>query len=128
MKLRLQPIMIFFLLILVSRFLFPVSTSAQMPSFSDMADSLLPPGFNQDLTTPVGIINTLLPNVMIVAGLILFGMLIWGGFQMLTAAGNPKAADAGKARLTTAILGFFIVFAAYWLTQIVEIIFGVNII
>ena len=69
-----------------------------IPSLSDYIDNLMPTSFNQDLTNPAGLINALLPTVFIVAGLILFGMLIAGGFQMLTAAGNPKAADAGKAR------------------------------
>jgi hypothetical protein len=78
-------------------------------------------------STPADIINQLLPYLFTIAGLILFAMLIAGGFQMLTAATNPKAADAGKARITHAIIGFIIIFTAYWLTQIMEIILGIKI-
>jgi hypothetical protein len=82
---------------------------------------------NADVSIISGIINALLPYLLTLAGLILFAMLIAGGFQMLTAASNPKAAEAGKTRITHAIVGFIILFTAYWLTQILEIILGVNI-
>lgn len=74
-----------------------------------------------------GIINLLLPYVLSGAGLILFFMLLSGGFTMLTAVSDPKKAEAGKQRITTAIIGFIIVFAAYWITQFLEIVLGVNI-
>ena len=80
-----------------------------------------------NLDTIPEIINKLVPIAITLAGFVLFLMLIAGGFQMLTSAGNPKAADAGKQRLTNALLGFLIIFMAYWLVQIVQIILGVNI-
>lgn len=82
---------------------------------------------NSDATVVTQIISALLPYLFTIAGLILFAMLIAGGFQMLTAANNPKAAEAGKTRITHAIIGFMIIFTAYWLTQILEIILGVKI-
>jgi hypothetical protein len=78
--------------------------------------------------TDVGsIISALLPYVLTIAGLILFGMLIAGGFSMLTAASDPKKAEGGKQKITTAIIGFIIIFTAYWLTQILEIVLGIKI-
>lgn len=79
------------------------------------------------LTSPGLILSALLPYLLTLAGLILFGMLIWGGFTMLTAATDPKKAEAGKQRITTAVVGFIIIFTAYWLMQIVEIIFGIKV-
>ncbi len=78
-------------------------------------------------TTPAEIINSLLPYLLTAAGLILFAMLIMGGFTMLTAISDPKKAEAGKQTITTAIVGFLIMFLAYWLTQILEIILGITI-
>jgi len=101
--------------------------AASLPKLSDSLDTIMPNDFDTSLETPAGIINAILKYVFVLTGLILFGMLIMGGFQMLASGGNPKAAEAGKARLTSAILGFLIVFAAYWITQIVSIIFGIDI-
>ena len=54
-------------------------------------------------------------------------MLISGGFTMLTAVGNPEAADAGKQRISAALLGFLLLFISYWIIQILEIVLGINI-
>ena len=101
--------------------------AASLPKLSDSLDTIMPSSFDTSLETPAGIINAILKYVFVLTGLILFGMLIMGGFQMLASGGNPKAAEAGKARLTSALFGFLIIFAAYWITQIVSIIFGINI-
>jgi len=73
------------------------------------------------------IVNALVPYIFSGAGLVLFAMLITGGFTMLTAISDPKKAEAGKQTITTAIVGFLIMFLAYWLTQILEIILGITI-
>jgi hypothetical protein len=52
-------------------------------------------------------------------------MILISGFQYLTAVGNPDKAEAAKQRLTTAVVGFLIVFAAYWLAQALQIILGI---
>ena len=54
-------------------------------------------------------------------------MLSWGGFEMLTGAADPKAQEAGKQRITAAIIGFLLLFASYWLAQLVQAIFGISI-
>lgn len=77
--------------------------------------------------TPRGILSVILPYLFTFAGLILFIMLLWGGFEMLTGAANPKAQEAGKARMTAAIIGFLLIFASYWLAQILQIVFGISI-
>lgn len=81
----------------------------------------------EDMWSFDSIINSALPYLFTIAGLVLFGMLIAGGFTMLTAATDPKKAEAGKTRITNAVVGFIIIFVAYWLTQILEIILGVKI-
>lgn len=80
-----------------------------------------------DYTTPRGIISALLPYLFVFAGLILFVMLVWGGFEMLTGATDPKQQEAGKQRIIAALVGFFLIFSAYWLAQIVQTIFGISI-
>lgn len=62
-----------------------------------------------------------------IAGLILFVMLIWGGFEILAQSATKKSIDAGKQRITNALVGFFLLFASYWIAQLIEVIFGVTI-
>jgi hypothetical protein len=52
--------------------------------------------------------------------------LIYGGYALLTSAGEPKKVAQAKGVITTALIGFSIVFIAYWLVQIVRIILGVS--
>lgn len=77
------------------------------------------------LSTPGGIISRLLSFAFPLAGLILFVMLVWGGFEILIQAPSKKAIDAGRQRVTAAIIGFMLLFASYWIWQIVEVIFGI---
>jgi hypothetical protein len=79
------------------------------------------------LTTPRGIISKLLPYLFTFAGLILFIMILWGGFEMLTGAADPKMQEAGKQRITAAVVGFLLLFSSYWLAQIVQRVFGISI-
>jgi hypothetical protein len=85
-----------------------------------------PFGKSQGLADLVSII---LSNALVLAGVILFFLLIFGGFSMIIGAGqnNPEAAAKGKQAATTAVIGFIIIFAAYWIIQIIENITGLNI-
>lgn len=78
-------------------------------------------------STPGGIISRFLPFVLSAAGLILFVMLIWGSFEFMMGASNPKSAESGKQRITSAFIGFFILFSVFWIAQIMQIIFGIDI-
>lgn len=77
-------------------------------------------------STPTDIINAIIPYVFVVAGLILLGLLIMGGFQLMTSAGDPKKTEAGKGKIVSGIIGFLIIFLAYWIAQAVGIMLGFN--
>jgi hypothetical protein len=72
------------------------------------------------------IVTALLPYVFIAAGLLLLFNLILGGFGVLSSGGNPKNIEAGKSRITYALIGFVVVFFAYWLIQIVAYATGLG--
>jgi len=80
-----------------------------------------------ELSTPEGFINRLLDYIFPLAGFILFGMLIAGGVEMMFGAAGKKSIDSGKQRATAAVVGFVLLFASYWVVQIVEQIFGIDI-
>lgn len=83
--------------------------------------------FTGEDATIGAVISALLPYIFSIAGLILFGLLIMAGFGFLTSAGDPKKIESAKAKLTSAVIGFLIIFVAYWLMQILEIIFDLKI-
>jgi len=45
----------------------------------------------------------------------------------MTSAGDPEKVKAGQGKITTAVIGFLIVFVAYWLMQIIETVLGFKI-
>lgn len=71
-----------------------------------------------------GILSTAMQFIFIFAGVGLLLMLLAGGFTFLTSAGDSKKLDKGKQQLTNAILGFIIIFAAYWMVQLLGYVFG----
>jgi len=77
--------------------------------------------------TPADIINTVLPFVFVIAGLILFVMLVSGGFTIFTSAGNPEKIKKGQGAITNALVGFLIIFAAYWIIQLLELTLGIKV-
>lgn len=79
------------------------------------------------LRSPAGIINRFLDYAFPLAGLILFVMLVWGGFEILIKSPGQKSLESGKQRVTAAFIGFFLLFASYWIWQIIEVVFGVKI-
>jgi uncharacterized membrane protein len=89
---------------------------------------------NNSKTNPIGnkysnigeIINAILPYIFVVAGLILLFMLIMGGITLMTSAGNPDKTKAGYGRITHALIGFLIIFIAYFVAQLAEVMLGVK--
>jgi len=75
-----------------------------------------------------GVLSDALNYALVIAGLILLFMLISGGFTLLTNPTNPQAQEGGKQRLTWAVAGFVLLFSSYWIVQILEIIFKVEIV
>jgi uncharacterized membrane protein len=73
--------------------------------------------------------STFLSNAVAIAGVIMFVLILIGGVGFMMSAGknDPQSAAKSKTLLTSAVLGFIIVFAAYWIIQIIEAITGVEI-
>lgn len=72
-----------------------------------------------------GIISAFVPYVFGVAGLFLLLYLIWGGFGFMTSGGDSKALEEARKKISFAILGFLIIFVAYWLVQLLALVLGI---
>lgn len=81
-------------------------------------------GFN--FTSIGDVVTRLIPFVFAFAGIGLLLMIISAGFTLLTSAGDAKKLDMGKNKLTYALVGFLIIFVAFWVVQIMGRIFGLQ--
>lgn len=115
----------------LSTFYFFLSARASSARAADFADY---DAYNQALNNNLGnqnlggIISLLLPTILSLSGLILFGMLVGGGFTMLAGAADKEAQEKGKKMITNAFFGFAVIFLAYWIAQIMQVIFKVDIV
>ena len=72
-------------------------------------------------------ISAILPNVYIIASLILFILLIAGGFVIIASGGNPEKKGQGGKAITSAIAGFIIIFVSFWIIKLIEFLTGIEI-
>ena len=70
------------------------------------------------------LINRVLAFLFPVASIILLAVLVWGGFDYLTSAGNPEKVKSAQAKITSGIIGFLILAFAYGITKLVAYILG----
>lgn len=75
------------------------------------------------------LVSIFLFNALAISGIIMLFLMIGGGIGMIAGAGqgNPESAAKGRQAVTAAAIGFIIIFAAYWIIQIVETVTGLNI-
>lgn len=75
-------------------------------------------------------ISAIISGSLSIAGIILLFILIGGGIGMISGAGknDPKAVEAGKQAATSALIGFIVVFSAYWIVKLIELITGLSLI
>ncbi len=81
----------------------------------------------KDLKQTGGFVSTLLNNSVMFSGVMLLILILLGGLAMIINAGNQQQNQNSKAAVTYTFFGFLIIFAAYWIIQIIELIFGVKI-
>lgn len=70
------------------------------------------------------VVGKAIPYVLTFAGVGLLLMIISSGLTLMTSVGDAKKMEAGKGRLTNAIVGFIVVFAAYWIVQLLGRMLG----
>jgi len=65
--------------------------------------------------------------VLILASLVFFFMLVWGGIQWMMSGGDKNAAEAARSKITNALIGLVIVFSAWAIMALIKSLFGVDI-
>ncbi len=72
------------------------------------------------------VVGAAMPYVYVIAGLSMLVVLIWGGITLMTSSGDPAKSKDGYGKITAAIVGFIIIFIAYFVAQIAQIVLGVK--
>jgi len=73
-----------------------------------------------------GMVGEAIPYIFGIAGVGLLIMIIAAGFNLMTSAGDAKKMEQGKSQLTYAIIGFIVIFCAFWIVQFAGIAFGIE--
>ena len=93
----------------------PVCLNLQYPSFPSFGNLDL--NDQQDLNQVVAWFYYFIVGI---AGLAAFVMLVWGGFQYLSSAGNPAAIGDAKDKIKSALLGLLIILASFLILQVIN--------
>ena len=89
----------------------------------------------QTIFTPAGsfptigsLVNVLLRNSLVFAGIITLLLLIFGGFGVIVSSGegDTKKLEQSQQTITNAIIGLIIIIAAVWIIQIIEKLTGLK--
>ena len=120
------------------------ATQCSDPACDDCSYCVSPPGGGVNIRNKFGsiwygaedggkgfadLVSVILSNALVVSGLIILFMFIFAGISIILGAGSgdTQAAARGKQTATAAVIGFLIIFGAYWIIQIVEKITGLKI-
>ena len=90
--------------------------------------NLTPAGYTgvSDLTI-AGIISGLVILVLVIAALLAFFFLIYGGIKWITSGGDKEQTAAAQSTLTSAIIGLAIVFSTWAIISLIETFLGISI-
>lgn len=115
------------LLFVATSSLFPSLAHAQTPQAIQI--TVQPPtGAGLNVITNAGaLISASVAVILIVSALAAFIYLVQGGLRWITSGGDKAGIDAARNQIQAALLGLFIVFAAWAIMLIVQQFFGVQI-
>lgn len=76
-------------------------------------------------TSPAFLVNLIVYNLFVIAGVLLLFFLLLAGYKFIS--GGTKGKDEAKGIIQSALVGFILMFTAYWIVQVVQLITGVKI-
>ncbi len=78
------------------------------------------------LTIP-NLISALIRLTLVVAAIVFFFILVIGGIQWIASGGDKAQTEAARNRITAALVGLVIVFAAWAIVALIKTFFDVDI-
>ena len=82
-----------------------------------------------DVSSIPNLVTLFVNTSFVLAGVILLVTLILGGIGMISAAGSgdPQKMESTKKTVSSALIGFIIVFVSYWIVKLIGQVIGVEI-
>lgn len=74
------------------------------------------------------LVSVIVRNAFVIAGVIAFVLLVFGGFTIIIGAGggDTKKIEQGKEAMVGAVIGFILVVGSLWIVQIIEKLTGLS--
>ncbi|WKZ25367.1 MAG: hypothetical protein QY322_03165 [bacterium] len=79
------------------------------------------------LSALTGVFENVVAALLALGGIVLFLMLLSGGFKYLTSGGDPKAVEGARNTLTYAIGGLILLAGSFLILKIIETFTGANV-
>lgn len=98
----------------------------QIDGFPKIEGPLKSPFTGGSVSSIGEVINIVLFIVYPLAGIILFLFIVWGGYDLLLSGGDKQKVEAGRNRITAAIVGFFLLIVSYLAIRLIVFIFGIG--
>jgi hypothetical protein len=95
----------------------------------NIGDSFLKGSSNfQNLDSVSGLVSLFLNGAFVLSGLVLLFFFVLGGIGMISSAGesDPQKAEQAKKTITSALIGFVIVFTSYWIVKLIGSLLGID--
>lgn len=73
------------------------------------------------------VFGNVVTSLLALGGIVLFLMLLSGGFKYLTSGGDPKAAEGAQKTLTYAIGGLVLLAGSYMILNIIKTFTGADV-
>lgn len=73
------------------------------------------------------LVSLLLKISFSIAGIVVLILFIIAGFSIISSAGksDPEKSKKGQQTITSAVIGFVLIFVAYWIVRLLEVIIGI---
>jgi uncharacterized membrane-anchored protein len=75
----------------------------------------------------VAVFTNVVKDALGLTGIVLFVLLIMGGFKFITSGGDPKAVEGARKTLTSAIAGLVIILISFLILVLIKTITGVDV-
>lgn len=72
------------------------------------------------------LVNRVLTFLLPLGGIVLLFVLIWGGYDYMMSQGNPEKLKGAQAKITTGLIGFFLLITSYLFVRVIAAIFGLG--
>lgn len=93
--------------------------AAAQPAFAqiDLSPTPIEPGTG--FATDIGsLLNAVLSFVMVIAALLVFLYLIWGGIEWITSGGDKGKTEGARNKITAAVVGLIVLAASFAILQL----------